>query len=163
VLVKAGLFLTAGAMAMLTGSELFARSGGIWRARPWFSLLFLIPALSLAGMPPFSGFWGKLIIVRASLEYEGYVLAFAALATGLLTLFAMARIWSAVFWTPHPAGPRAITAHLSGPTVVPLIALALLVILVGVNAGVFVDLATEVGAQILDPSAYVAAVLGVAP
>jgi multicomponent Na+:H+ antiporter subunit D len=161
VLVKAGLFLTAGAMAMLTGSELFARSGGVWRARPWFSLLFLIPALSLAGMPPFSGFWGKLIIVRASLEAEGYVFAFAALATGLLTLFAMARIWSAVFWSPHPGGPRAIEARLGAPTVLPLLALAILVTFVGINAGVFVDLASEVSAQILDPSAYIAAVLGV--
>ena len=57
--VKANLFLGAGAARRLTGSELFGRSGGIWRQRPWFSLLFLIPALSLAGVPPFSGLLGQ--------------------------------------------------------------------------------------------------------
>jgi multicomponent Na+:H+ antiporter subunit D len=163
VLVKAALFLAAGATAHLTGSELFARSGGVWRARPWFSLLFLIPALSLAGVPPFSGFWAKLLIVRASLDQASYVLAFAALAAGFLTLFAMGRVWSAVFWSPHPAGPHAIVARPGAAMLVPLVALAGLVIFVGIYAGTFVDLAGTVAAQIFDPSAYLTAVLGDAP
>ena len=91
VVVKANLFLGAGAARRLTGSELFGRSGGIWRQRPWFSLLFLIPALSLAGVPPFSGFWAKLLLAKATLDAGRYGLTFAVLGVGLLTLFAMAR------------------------------------------------------------------------
>ena len=98
VVVKANLFLGAGAARRLTGSELFGRSGGLWRQRPWFSLLFLIPALSLAGVPPFSGFWAKLLLAQATLDAGRYGLTFAVLGVGLLTLFAMARIWAEVFW-----------------------------------------------------------------
>lgn len=103
VLAKAGLFLGAGAAARLTGSELFARSGGIWKARIGFSLLFLIPALSLAGVPPLAGFWAKLLLVQAALDVNGYLLTLAILGTGFLLLYAMGRVWAAVFWSPHPA------------------------------------------------------------
>ena len=109
VIVKANLFLGAGAACRLTGSEEFKGSGGIWRQQPWFGVLFLIPALSLAGVPPFAGFWAKLLLVRATLDVGRWGLTFAVLAVGLLTLFAMARIWAEVFWAPHPRGDRAIT------------------------------------------------------
>ena len=163
VLVKAALFLGAGATARLTGSELLARAGGVWRARPWFAILFLIPALSLAGVPPFSGFWAKLLIVRASLDAAHYVFAFAALGTGFLTLFAMGRVWAAVFWAPLPAGSQISTVRLGGATVLPLVVLALLITFVGINAGLFVDVAGAAGAQVIDPEAYVAAVMGERP
>ena len=131
--MKANLFLGAGAARRLTGSELFGRSGGIWRQRPWFSLLFLIPALSLAGVPPFSGFWAKLLLAKATLDAGRYGLTFAVLAVGLLTLFAMARIWAEVFWAPHPDGDHAITARLPAAMLVPLVALTALVVWVGVE------------------------------
>ncbi len=160
VLVKANLFLMAGATARLTGSELFARSGGMWRAHPALSLLFLIPALSLAGVPPFSGFWGKFLLVTAALEVNGYFLTFAILATGFLTLFAMGRVWAAVYWTPHPSGPRAITGSLGPSTLVPILALTIMIVAIGIDANTYVELATTVGAQITDPTGYITAVLG---
>jgi len=163
VLVKANLFLGAGAAARLTGSETFARSGGIWRARTGFAVLFLLPALSLGGVPPFAGFWAKLLLLRATLEVDAYVLAFAVLAVGLLTLYAMARVWSAVFWDAHPGGDGAITADLPVVMVVPMVALTALILYVGVNAAPFIDAAMTMGAGIVDPAAYVAAVLGDAP
>jgi multicomponent Na+:H+ antiporter subunit D len=163
VVVKANLFLGAGAARRLTGSELFGRSGGIWRQRPWFSLLFLIPALSLAGVPPFSGFWAKFLLARATLEDGRYGLTFAVLAVGLLTLFAMARVWSEVFWDSHPNGDQAITGRVPAAMLAPLIGLTGIVIWVGVEAGPFVEAAIAVGAEIIDPAPYVAAVLGPRP
>ena len=70
MLVKANLFMSAGAVRRLAGGGVFAGAGGVWRAAPWTSLLFLIPALSLAGVPPFSGFWAKLLLLQASLDAE---------------------------------------------------------------------------------------------
>ena len=163
VIVKANLFLGAGAIRRLTGSEAFGRAGGIWRQRPLFALLFLVPALSLAGVPPFSGFWAKLVLARATIDAGHYGLTFAVLAVGLLTLFAMARVWSAVIWSAHPAGETAIAAELPGAMLAPLVVLAGIVIYVGIYAGSFIDIATAVGDQIVDPSAYVAAVLGTKP
>ena len=163
VVAKANLFLGAGAVRRLTGSEQFGRSGGIWRQRPWTSLLFLIPALSLAGVPPFSGFWAKLLLAKATIDAGSYGLTFVVLAVGFLTLFAMARIWAEVFWAPHPDGDYAITERLPAAMWLPLLALTVLVVWIGVYAGPFVDAAAAVGAQIIDPSAYVAAVLGPTP
>lgn len=163
VVVKANLFLGAGMARRLTGSELFERSGGIWRQRPWASLLFLIPALSLAGMPPFAGFWAKLLLAKATIDAGRYGLTLAVLGVGLLTLWAMARIWSEVFWDAHPDGPRAITAQVPLAMALPLLALTAIVVVVGVYAGPFIDLAVAIGAGIADPSAYVAAVLGARP
>ena len=163
VVVKANLFLGAGAVRRLTGSEDFGPAGGVWRQRPWFALLFLIPALSLAGVPPFAGFWAKLLLAKATLDAGRYGLTFAVLGVGLLTLFAMARIWAEVFWAAHPGGDQAITERLPAVMLVPLLALAVLVVWVGVNAGPFVAAAEAVAAQVIDPAAYVAAVLGPAP
>ena len=154
VVVKANLFLGAGAARRLTDSESFARTGGLWRARPWFSLLFLIPALSLAGVPPFAGFWAKLLLAKATLDAGRYWLTFAVLGVGLLTLFAMARVWSEVFWKAHPAGDAAVTAAAAaGRCGRRSSRLTLLVVGVGVDAGPFIDAARTVGAGILDPSA----------
>jgi multicomponent Na+:H+ antiporter subunit D len=160
VVVKASLFMGAGAVWRLAGSERFGEAGGLWRARPWFALLFLVPALSLAGVPPFSGFWAKLLLVQATLASGHYWLAFAVLAVGLLTLFAMARIWAAVFWAAHPRGDAAVAGPLPSTILAPLAALVALVVIVGVNAGPFIDAALAVAEQIVDPAAYVAAVLG---
>ena len=163
VLVKANLFLGAGAVRRLAGSEDFGNAGGIWRARPWVALLFLVPALSLAGVPPFSGFWAKLLLARATLDAGRWGLAFAILAVGLLTLFAMARIWSEVFWDAHPDGSAAVRGPLPAAMLAPLVVLAVSVVWIGVQAAPFVGLAETVAAEILDPAAYVAAVLGPPP
>jgi multicomponent Na+:H+ antiporter subunit D len=163
VIVKAGLFLGAGAAGRLTGSERFGRTGGLWRRQPWFAALFLMPALSLAGVPPLSGFWPKLILVQATLATGQHALTFALLAAGLLTLFAMARIWSEVFWAEHPDGEAAAAARLPAAMLAPFAALALATVGLGVAAGPFVGAAAAVAAGLVDPAAYVAAVLGAAP
>jgi multicomponent Na+:H+ antiporter subunit D len=119
----------------------------------------VIPALSLAGVPPLSGFWAKLLLAKATLDDGRYGLTFAVLAVGLLTLFAMARVWSEVFWDAHPDGDHAITARVPLAMLAPLLVLTALVIWVGVNAGPFVDAAMALGAEIVDPAAYIAAVL----
>jgi multicomponent Na+:H+ antiporter subunit D len=159
VVVKANLFMGAGAIHRLAGSDRFGRAGGVWRAAPWASLLFLVPALSLAGVPPFSGFWAKLALLQAALEVDRPWLGFAVLATGFLTLFAVARVWAEVFWTSHPEGDQACAARLPATMAMPLLVMTLIVVGVGVAAGPFVEIAIAAGAGLLDPAAYLAAVL----
>lgn len=159
IVVKAGLFFSAGTMRRLTGSELLERSGGLWRSHPVIALLFLIPALALAGMPPFSGFWPKLMLVRASLETNEGWLAFAILAMGLLTLIAVARIWAEVVWAPAH-NPEAGNTPLPTAMLLPVATIAVLVVVIGVWAGPLVEGASAVAASIVDPTAYITAVLG---
>jgi multicomponent Na+:H+ antiporter subunit D len=106
IVVQTTLFLVAGLMERREGTSSIARSGGLQRVAPLLAVLYLIPALSLAGIPPLSGFLAKLGLLQAGLN-DGSALAAVAVAaavlTSLLTLLAMGRVWSDVFWGPVAA------------------------------------------------------------
>ncbi len=158
VIVKANLYLAAGAAARLAGGESFARTGGLWRAHPWFAALFLPPALSLAGVPPFAGFWGKLMLAQATLDIGAGLLTALILGVGLLTLFAMARVWAELFWKPAREAPT--PRRMPAAVWATLVVLAALVTWIGVAAEPFVAASAAIAAGLLDPAAYIAAVLG---
>lgn len=99
IIVKASLFLIGGVAALLNRTDDLARMANLWRTAPWVGGLFLIQALSLAGVPPLSGFWGKYLIVVEGLAKGEYVLVAASLVASVLTLFSMLKIWLAAFWT----------------------------------------------------------------
>ncbi|MEQ8968381.1 MAG: Na+/H+ antiporter subunit D [Azospirillaceae bacterium] len=173
IVVKANLFLIGGIAARLTGSEDLSRIGGLWASRPWLGVLFLIPALSLAGIPPLSGFWAKLLIVKASLDAEAWAMAAIALAVGLLTVFSMSKIWVEAFWKPHPGGDGDVDAGAGTVTgsgaaapalaalVWPAIGLAAITVAIGVFAGPMHEVAARAADELLSPERYLAAVLGV--
>src|SRR5690554_5091965 len=102
IIVKTNLFLVSGITYRLLGSYELKDLGGVYRQRPYLALLFLIPALSLAGIPPLSGFFAKFVVVRATLESSEYLVAAVALLVGLLTLYSMIKIWAEVFWKKVP-------------------------------------------------------------
>ncbi|MBX3395387.1 MAG: Na+/H+ antiporter subunit D [Phycisphaerae bacterium] len=102
IIVKTNLFFVSGVANRLGGSYELKRLGGLYRQYPWLALLFMVPAMSLAGMPPLSGFFAKLALIRAGLEIEQYAIVTIALVVGVLTLFSMTKIWSEAFWKPAP-------------------------------------------------------------
>ncbi len=101
-MVKAGLFLAAGLIFGQAGHYDLRRIGGLYTAKPGLATLFLLLSLSLVGIPPFSGFWGKYLIVHESFVQGEYLWAGVALAVGFLTLYSMVKIWLEAFWKPHP-------------------------------------------------------------
>lgn len=163
IIVKANLFLIAGVSRRLTGgSDLYA-IGGLYRAAPLLGLLFLIPAFSLAGFPPLSGFWAKYLLVKASLDLESWLVAFIALLTGLLTIFSMTKIWAEAFWKPHPQGITPTLGRLPARTralmLGPIAALAAMTVLIGLFPQPFVTYATTAATQLLTPTDYITTVL----
>jgi len=163
IIVKTNLFLIAGLVSRLQGSEALALVGGLYRWRAGLSALFLIPALSLAGIPPLSGFFAKLILVRAGLETGQYAIVATALLVSLLTLFSMTKIWHEAFWKPAPAALGS-TPPAGGPgyraAAGAAVALAALTVGIGLGAEFLLRLSMEAASQLLEPSAYLAAVLG---
>jgi multicomponent Na+:H+ antiporter subunit D len=172
IVVITNLFLISGLILHLRGSCNLTRLGGLYVARPALAFLFMIPALSLAGIPPLSGFFPKLALVRAGLESEQYWLVAAALAVGLLTLYSVIKVWNEAFWRADPGtseelsleGPRAgepeatntpLWGHLA-----PICVLALITVLLGLGAEPVFDLATRAAEQLLNPEAYIQTVLG---
>ncbi|MDX9719805.1 MAG: proton-conducting transporter membrane subunit [Myxococcota bacterium] len=103
IVVKANLFLVAALIFRRGGSYDLRRLGGLYARRPGLALLFAIPALSLVGIPPLSGFWAKFLVLREAFGQGELVFALIALLVGLLTLYSMAKIWLEAFWKQHPS------------------------------------------------------------
>lgn len=157
ILAKSNLFLVAGLLERAGGSTELADLGGLYPHRLGLSALFLLPALALAGVPPLSGFWAKVLLVAAALDVSAWTLAAVALATSLLTLLSMTKIWNEAYWKPAPdpveGDPLPVTL------VVGAVALAAATLALGLVPGPFLDLAFEAGHQLSDPTAYREAVL----
>jgi len=164
ILAKTSLFLVAGIVEKLDGSFNLKELGGIYRTRFGVALLFLLPALSLAGLPPLSGFFAKLALIVAGFELQQYSIVAVGLAVSLMTLYSMTKVWNEAFWkepqqsTHHPAH-KPISAWLWAPTA----ALVLLSLLAGMLAEPLLGLANQAAAQLADPSIYIQAVLGAVP
>ena len=157
IVVKTNLFLIAGLIRRLSGSEELKGIGGLASAAPWLAALFLIPALSLAGIPPLSGFWAKLAVVRAGLDASLWWAVAAALVAGLLTLVSMVKIWNEAFWKAAPED-RVPLGIAPWPLVAPVAALALITVVIGLWPEVLMRIATSAADGVLDPAAYRAAV-----
>ncbi|MEM0962959.1 MAG: Na+/H+ antiporter subunit D [Bacteroidota bacterium] len=162
IVVKANLFLVAGVAERIVGSFELKNLGGLYRAHPWLAVLFLIPAFSLAGFPPLSGFWAKLILIKAGLDVGAWVIVGVALVVGLLTLFSMTKIWNGAFWTPLADGLSMRSASGRGMALMvsPVAVLCMLTLTIGLWAEPFLVFAEAAAASLLDPTDYVAAVLG---
>ncbi|WP_082789303.1 Na+/H+ antiporter subunit D [Tsukamurella pseudospumae] len=109
ILVQTTLFLVVGLIERQAGAATLRRLGGLAAASPVLAILFFIPALNLGGIPPFSGFIGKVGLIEAGVM-KGSVLAWVLVAgsviTSLLTLYAVARVWTKAFWRARADAPE---------------------------------------------------------
>jgi multicomponent Na+:H+ antiporter subunit D len=168
ILAKSALFLVGGVLHDLAGTYDLKKLGGFYRVSPVMSVLFLFPALSLAGIPPLSGFWAKLILVRAGLELEQYAMVAAALGVSVLTLFSMIKIWNEAFLKEEADGRetdiaqpiKKIAFENRVPLLLPIAVLAVLMVVIGVGAHPFFTLSMQAAEQLLNPTEYIHAVLG---
>lgn len=163
MLVLTGLFLATGIIYQVMPNDDLRNLGGFYAAAPVFGLLFLLPALSLAGVPPLSGFFAKLALLQASLQIGQYGIVAAAICTSVLTLLAVTRIWSEVFWKPNPRHQAIVIPGFSVQSAtlwLPVATLATCVVVLGLAVGPAFALATQAGQQLFEPSAYINAVLG---
>jgi multicomponent Na+:H+ antiporter subunit D len=98
--VKTSLFLVEGLVEQRTGTSRLDRIGGLIEYTPFTAALFGLGALSLAGIPPLSGFVGKFALIRAGIEADQWAIVAVSLAASVLTLFSMVKIWNGIFWGP---------------------------------------------------------------
>ncbi|KUI07031.1 cation:proton antiporter [Mycolicibacterium acapulense] len=113
ILVQTTLFLVVGLIERQAGASTMDRLGGLAAASPLLAFVFVIPALNLGGIPPFSGFIGKVALLEAGAQ-DGSVLAWTLVAggvvTSLLTLYVVVRVWTKAFWRSRADAPE---GHLS--------------------------------------------------
>ncbi len=157
IVVKANLFLVTGLVEERAGSSELNRVGGLLHASPLLALAFAVPALSLAGLPPLSGFFAKFALLRSSLDLGDTLAATAIVVVGVLTLFSMLKIWRGAFW----GEPRAALPGRTPPAVgISSACLAAVTLAIGLACGPVFGLAESAANSLLDPAAYLDAVLG---
>ncbi|MEX2660069.1 MAG: Na+/H+ antiporter subunit D [Acidimicrobiales bacterium] len=165
IVVKTTLFLVGGLIEVSAGTGALSRLSGLSRRAPVVAALFALPALSLAGIPPFSGFVAKLTLVQAGLAIDQGPVIAVSLLVSLLTLFSMTKIWAGVFWgspSEVEAGDEAGgEAPLRPPRLMVGATAALVVtsLVIAVGAGTLYDLSSDAAATLMAPDGYIAAVL----
>lgn len=108
MVVKTNLFLIAGAVSHVRGSDQLKNLGGLVRSNPWLASAFAISALSLAGLPPFSGFWAKFFVLYSAASSGVYWGLGIGLFVGLFTIFSMLKIWNEAYLKPPQETPQKV-------------------------------------------------------
>lgn len=165
IVAKTTLFLTGGLIEHVGGSSRLSRLGNMVQSAPVVAALFLLPALTLAGVPPLSGFVPKLALVEAGFDERRYTIVAVSLLVSLLTLFSMMKIWVSAFWsaaTEPPDGTVHPVGRAGGPLlmIAPTAALALVSLGFAAAAGPLYRLSQRAATDLLDPAGYIQAVLG---
>jgi len=100
VVVMAGLYLLAGLMERRTGLSSLHQLSGLYTGAPVIAVLFFVLGFAVAGLPPLSGFWPKVLLIEASLNEQQYVAVAAIIVNGVFSLMVVGRAWSLMFWRP---------------------------------------------------------------
>ncbi|HEX5597704.1 MAG TPA: Na+/H+ antiporter subunit D [Micromonosporaceae bacterium] len=160
ITIQTTLFLAIGLVERRGGSTSLDRLGGLARVAPLLGVLFFVPALNLAGIPPFSGFLGKLGLLQAGVAVGGplpWLLVIGGVLTSLLTLYATVKVWNLAFWrAPRvaPATPAGLPRLMMGST----LALVTLGVALTLVAGPLFDISTEAADGLWQRTPYVEAV-----
>ncbi len=169
IMTMTALYLTAGIMGGYGGSFNLRRLGGLYAVNPLLAAIFLILGFAVSGLPPFSGFWPKVMLVRASLTDGHSLLAAAILLNGFLSTLAVGRVWIYAFWRGGPEGtvdgslvlPPVVASGLTAiPVWIPVCFLTVLIIAFGVAPSGLMGVTTSGAQGLLDPSTYLQSVFG---
>lgn len=158
MIVKALLFLIAGTMISLTGNVGIDYMSGLIRNYPTLGWLFFIVMLSLAGIPPFSGFIGKVLVGQGAVESGDYILLILAFLSSIFVLYSLLRVFLNSFW-----GETIISMEDEAPLkrglLIPCLLLAVATIGLGLGAESFADYVSDAANTLLNPEIYIKAVL----
>jgi len=158
MIAKTNTFVIAGLIAKKTGTFDLKESGGLLKTSPFLAVLFIIPALALAGVPPVSGFFAKLFLIKGGYDAGFYVITSIAVFTGLLTLYSMVKIWFEAFLKPA-ANKNVSTFQFKFVHLLPSILLGAASIALGVFASIGYDVSIRAANELFSPDAYINAVL----
>ncbi|WP_316858083.1 Na+/H+ antiporter subunit D [uncultured Cohaesibacter sp.] len=172
ILVMTALYLALGILMRMNGGKYnLAELGGGYKASSWLSILFLVLTFAACGLPPFSGFWPKFMLVEASLKENYGWLAMAVLVSGFITTVAMGRVWAHAFWRGGPIGTEdgkeaaplyQLAGSVRARVFAPVSVLVLLITAIGVFPLPVVSIAQSGATTLINPDRYVEAVFGAA-
>jgi multicomponent Na+:H+ antiporter subunit D len=146
---KSLLFLTSGSVEMATGTRQMKQMGGLAERMPITRATCTVASAAIAGVPPFSGFWSKLILVWAAIQAHYIWIAAIIVFVSLCTLIMYLKVQRYVFLGELPENLQQ-TKENSCSMLVPMVALACLCLLMGLLV-----LVPGLKQSILDPAVRV--------
>lgn len=167
IIVKTNLFLVGGVIEKIKGTQDLKKIGGLYKKAPFMAILFLIPAMSLGGIPPLSGFWAKFLIIKAAIMEEAYISAAFGLAVGIMTLFSMTKIWAEAFWKKQPENefdeekqePHTDYKSPVRKLLAPVFILGAMTVIIGLSVEPLYQVAQKSAKQLKAPEGYINTVL----
>lgn len=158
MIIKGALFLLVGAIIAVTGTSHLRKFSGLMASHPFLGWMFFIAALSLAGIPPFSGFVGKLKIVQGGFEAGEYTIAFIVLMSSLLVLYSVMKIFIHGFWG-EPKEELLVQKKSPKGLLIPIVILIALTTAYGLGVEWISPYISQAADTLLDPTIYIQAVL----
>ncbi len=153
MIVMLALYLMAGIAGRMGGSFSLHELSGLYAKSPLFAALTLALFFSVSGLPPFSGFWPKAMLVKAAFDFGAWWQGAAILVSGLLTTIAATRAF-ALGWWRMPASGAVVPARMTAAELIPLAGLTLLSVGVGIYPEPLLALAQTAASGLLEPVAY---------
>ncbi|MBD3627145.1 proton-conducting transporter membrane subunit [Cyclobacterium sp.] len=169
IMVKTNLFMVSGLIFKFKGTYSMRLLGGFYKEQPLLSLLMAIPLFSLVGIPPLSGFWGKLLLIKGAIASSNILMIAFIILGSFLTLFIIAKLWAAVFWKDGAELPRKKHIKyfeelkpLKKKAMIGSIAfLSVISLGIGFGAEWIMRLSMTIAENLMDPTPYIQAVLGI--
>ncbi|MEK3890723.1 Na+/H+ antiporter subunit D [Bacillus sp. FSL K6-3431] len=159
MIVKALLFLLAGTIISMTGTGKINEMSGLIRNYPLLGWLFFIVTLSLAGIPPFSGFIGKILVGMGAVETGSFVLLALAFISSIFVLYSLLRVFMNCFW-----GETIISEEDEVPLkrglLVPCVLLGIATAVLGLGAEAISAYVHDAANTLANPDIYIDAILG---
>ena len=159
MLAKALLFLILGTVVYVTGETIVKNMSGLIRNYPLFGWIYFLVMCALAGIPPLSGFLGKVLIGQGAIEGENYVLLTLGFASSVIVLYSLLRIFLASFF-----GETTISEADKKPipklAMVSFALLAIIIISIGIAAEGMAPFVEDAARTLANPSIYIEAILG---
>ncbi|MEC0667653.1 Na+/H+ antiporter subunit D [Priestia flexa] len=158
MIIKAALFLLGGAIIAITGTSKLKEMGGLIQRHPQLGWMFFVAVVSLAGIPPLSGFVGKFLLVQGGLESQSYTFVIVLLVSSLMVLYSAMKIFMNCFWR----APKLTEEQEKGSTkgiLYPSAILLAISIFLGLGAEVVFPYISMAAETLMDPSIYIESVL----
>lgn len=159
MIAKALMFILGGMIISAAGTNKLNEMGGLIKRYPLLGWMFFILALALVGIPPLSGFSGKVLMVRGGLSEGEYLLTAIAVASSLIVLYSLMRVFIGAFWREDHLPPVQEKKKWHSSAYVSAIGLFVLVIGLGVGAEWIYSFAGQAAEVLTNPSIYIEAVL----
>lgn len=162
MIIKALLFLIGGTVISLTGTSKLKEISGLIRNHPYLGWMFFVAVLSISGIPPLSGFLGKVFITKGTFEAEYFWLGAVGIITSLMVLYSVMKIFTNVFW-----GETTLSTEMEKGTtkgiMIPIVLLTAATIILGLGAEGIIEYIQLAAEGLADPDIYIDAVFGNEP